>query len=271
MRNLRGNAGRVFRQVDYLKEFWMKKTKQVRATGVCARKLFTVMVALLLVFGFNACSNGGGGGGPAGGPSGPVTGDGGKYTNSATGEDYKVGDTGPGGGKIFYDSVEAYDKGETSEKYFTLYKGANDTEGVDARYLEASEELGKREWTHWTHAEYLSVPLIGTTEKVLGSGRKNTALILAEERDAPAAKLCADYRGGGLNDWFLPSYDELFMLLSCGFDINGDGYSSSSEAETAAEYNNDGIIMYAILADSSIVGGNASKFQALIIRAIRAF
>ena len=47
----------------------MKKTKRACATGVALRKLFTVMVALFLVFGFNACSNsGGGGGGPAGGP-----------------------------------------------------------------------------------------------------------------------------------------------------------------------------------------------------------
>ena len=49
------------------------KTKRNGVTGIAVRNLFTVMVALLLVFGFNACSNGGGGGGPAGGPGGMDT------------------------------------------------------------------------------------------------------------------------------------------------------------------------------------------------------
>jgi len=76
---------------------------------------------------------------------------------------------------------------------------------------------------------------IGGTETKIGAGRKNTALILATDANAPAAKTCKDYRGGGLSDWFLPSKDELNELYK-NKDLVGnmgtDWYWSSSQDQS---------------------------------------
>jgi hypothetical protein len=54
---------------------------------------------------------------------------------------------------------------------------------------------------------------ISGTETGIGTGRKNTALILAAYANSEAAKSCNDYRGpNNLTDWFLPSKDELNQL-----------------------------------------------------------
>jgi len=95
---------------------------------------------------------------------------------------YKIGDTGPAGGIIFYD------------------KG-NDTNGW--RYLEAALDFDMTSSHAWG---YISNEL--GTLTVIGSGKENTRLMLAAGL-APAAQACANYRGGGKNDWFLPSKDEL--------------------------------------------------------------
>ena len=57
-----------------------------------------------------------------------------------------------------------------------------------------------------------SFPNIAETKGAIGTGRQNTALILSVDANAPAAKACADYRGGGMSDWFLPSSDELNLM-----------------------------------------------------------
>lgn len=47
----------------------------------------------------------------------------------------------------------------------------------------------------------------------IGRGSANTDAIIAENGGAAStAKLCRDYPGGGLNDWFLPSLDELVAI-----------------------------------------------------------
>ena len=215
----------------------MKKTKRACATGVALRSVFTVMVALLLVFGFNACSNGGGGGGPAGGPGGPATGDGGndgKYTNPATGKDYEVGVeiTGDDGvsGKIFYDSFKDPDIMD----YFTLYEDENDTVGVKARYLVVHPDRDETTY-HWTggilgtSVGVGSYIFVGGTEKAVGMGKRNTALILKVDGDSQAAKKARGYGA----EWFLPSADELVKLAAFPENdlLYAGGYWSSTQAD----------------------------------------
>ena len=241
----------------------MKKTKQIRATGVALRRVFTVMVAFLLVIGFNACSNGGGGGGPAGGPGVPSTGtgdNGGKYTNPKTGEDYKVGETGPGGGKIFYDSVE-----ETGD-YFTMTDN-ND----EVRYLEASLGVVSSGY-RWASQELIGNGAVDdpnhfvNTGMAIGTGRKNTALIIAKDPNATAAKLCDDYKGGGLTDWFLPSEGELIILLKNITTDNGLYWSSSQ----TTNYNN--AARMGVVSDAGYNGpADNNKSNELNVFAIRAF
>lgn len=105
---------------------------------------------------------------------------------------YKIGDKGPGGGIVFYDKLK-----DKETKFDS-----------DWRYLEGvldGTELA------WASKNFTSKNILGL-EIGMGAGKANTALILAADPDAPAAKYCAEYRGGGFDDWFLPSSSELYFL-----------------------------------------------------------
>jgi hypothetical protein len=112
--------------------------------------------------------------------------------------EYMLGDTGPGGGKIFY----------VSEEGFILYMGKDDIAGVTAHYLEAAPADipgGKLTWG--------SNSITNTATGIdIGWGLKNTAIILDRDPSAPAAKACDEYSNNGMDDWFLPSLAELQQL-----------------------------------------------------------
>ncbi|MCL2180056.1 MAG: DUF1566 domain-containing protein [Treponema sp.] len=99
--------------------------------------------------------------------------------------DFSIGSTGPGGGIVFYD------KGSVSDGW---------------RYLEAAPV--NQGSLAWASSGYTSTNIPGTGTAI-GTGKANTAAILAVDVNAPAARACVNYSGGGLNDWFLPSIDEL--------------------------------------------------------------
>jgi len=92
---------------------------------------------------------------------------------------YSIGDTGPGGGIIFYD------KGNRSGGW---------------QYMEVSkDDLGKSQMMK-----------VSGTNTGVGTGNQNTQLIA--KSGGMAAMLCEAYRGGGFTDWFLPSKDELNLI-----------------------------------------------------------
>jgi hypothetical protein len=148
------------------------------------RKIFGYGIAVIftLALAFTACDN-----------------------DDKNGGSYKLGDTGPGGGKIFY----------VSDEGFTMTDN-NST----AHYLEAAPADMATTLT-WASSAFLPwydgdgtgdhVDITGT-ETAIGTGRKNTALILATDANAPAAKACTDYKQRRKIDWFLPSQDELNQL-----------------------------------------------------------
>jgi len=131
--------------------------------------------------------------------------------------------TGPAGGLVFYENTNW------------------ETDGW--RYLEAapagwsgSTEDPMKVWGGSGTA------VAGGTGTGIGTGASNTQKIMAtfgnaepyENRTDYAAKVCAEYRGGGYADWFLPSMDELKHMYQNlkrnnlgGF--SGDYYWSSSE------------------------------------------
>jgi hypothetical protein len=105
-------------------------------------------------------------------------------------KEYKIGDTGPAGGIVFYVREDA-PKGEW-------------------RYLEAAPaDLPEAEWGGYGEDGVD----IGGTERRIGSGKKNTDRIVARLRglgeSGKAAQICAGYELNGYKDWFLPSRDEL--------------------------------------------------------------
>jgi len=110
---------------------------------------------------------------------------------------YSIGDRGPAGGWIIYD------KGNNSDGW---------------RYMEAApQDQTPDSWRHAGLAKWgchgTAIP--GARYTAIGKGMKNTKAIL-ETCDDPdtAARMCADYRGGGKDDWFLPSLDELNLIYT---------------------------------------------------------
>ena len=111
----------------------------------------------------------------------------------ATGGICVVGDTGPGGGIVFYVGN------------FTLT-----STGAQMKYLEAAPS----DWdapdnpsdpsSAWSGNTSTSV----STADAIGTGAKNSTNMLAVSGTG-AAKLATDYRGGTLSDWYLPSNAEL--------------------------------------------------------------
>lgn len=157
---------------------------------------------------------------------------------------YKIGQKGPAGGWIFYDKGN-YDGGW--------------------RYLEAApQDQGMAKWG----CDEKSIPAAKGT--AIGTGKTNTDAIIngCQESDI-AAKVAVNYRGGGKNDWFLPSIDELSLMYTNlhkarlgGFNI-AHVYWSSSEAMFA---NTAWIQLF-----DKDVRDYSDKQYAKKVRAIRAF
>ncbi len=117
--------------------------------------------------------------------------------------DYQVGDTGPGGGIVFFDAGSVQPWG---------------------RYLEAGPQLDPTEWC----GEDWELDIPGTVTAI-GSGAANTKLMV-DACKAGAATSVSEFDGGGMTDWFLPSKDELNELYEQrdtvgGFGIGNDGSS----------------------------------------------
>jgi hypothetical protein len=186
----------------------------------------------------------------------------GTYRCSGCNEAYNLGDTGPGGGKIFY----------RLEAGFTHYANAADTVGTTAYYLEAAPD-NLSSGLAWASSAYIPPAQGGTgawvsigTGTAIGTGRKNTALILATDADAPAAKACDEYTNSGKTDWFLPSRYELNELYTNRASVGNMGtswYWSSSEVNSSTVYGQN--------FSNSTVGGNGKNNTTSTIRAVRAF
>jgi hypothetical protein len=148
-------------------------------------------------------------------------------TQSVTPSALIVGNTGPGGGKIFYLA--------TTSAGFTCGSSLSET----CYYLEAAPTTGTSLWTDATYAWSGNVAgAIGATAQgtAIGTGYANTLAIVGQsETAARAGTISRAYRGpNSLSDWFLPSKDELGELYSqrtpVGDFADGNPYWSSSES-----------------------------------------
>jgi hypothetical protein len=127
---------------------------------------------------------------------------------------YYVGAVGPAGGVIFYDKGNAVGGWQFLEA------------------APASTEFN----VNWGAYENV----VGNTQTAIGTGKRNTDLIVASLRrigeGGKAAQLCDNLVYGGYSDWFLPSRDELDAMYKNlklkGWDAFGIGwYWSSSESD----------------------------------------
>jgi hypothetical protein len=178
---------------------------------------------------------------------------------------YSLGDTGPGGGKIFYRIATG----------FTV-EMVNPAQNYTAHYREAAPADMTTTLT-WASSAFISsdplyggtgdwTEITGTTERI-GTGRKNTAVILATDADAPAAKACNDYSNNGKTDWFLPSINELNQLYANKTSVGNMGtsnYWSSSQQSIYHAWNRD-------FSSASQVESTGGKNYIYSVRAVRAF
>lgn len=121
-----------------------------------------------------------------------------------------LGDTGPGGGVIFYVAPSLFDCGPTlSEK---------------CKYLEYARITGTNPWSRVSAAwSGVTSTAITTTSAAIGTGYKNTLAMVNQpsggNTSGKAGTLTRAYRGpNNLSDWYLPSIDELDALRL--YDVN---------------------------------------------------
>ncbi len=142
---------------------------------------------------------------------------------------YKIGDTGPGGGLVFY----------VSEEGFEVFDGKGGVQKCN--YLEVTKE--ELACVRWSPTDSNSVQ--GATG--LGYGKANTYKIVSYFSNANssncAAYVCYKYNNANTSagEWFLPSKDELNLMYVnlCKEDIGDfdeDSYWSSSETDFSSDY-----------------------------------
>jgi TolB-like protein len=159
---------------------------------------------------------------------------------------YKIGDTGPAGGIVFFD------RGFTGDGW---------------RYLEAAP-VGAEFTAQWGAYE----KDVANTTTAVGFGKQNTKIIVDRLRALgetnKAAQICAALDINGYKDWFLPSKDELNLMYTNlkqkglgGF--SNDYYWSSSQHDTdfswPQRFSDGGQLI------------NANKLNPSSVRAVRAF
>jgi tRNA threonylcarbamoyladenosine modification (KEOPS) complex Pcc1 subunit len=148
----------------------------------------------------------------------------------ANGGSCSIGDTGPGGGIVFY----------VASTYLTEGSALC---SVGCKYLEAAPSSGSNGWSDLNTSLWggsnTSVSGTGTT---IGTGYANTAAIVAGSSTAgKAATAATAYRGpNDKTDWFLPSRDELTQMwiqrAAIGIPTGGNWYWSSSQSVSCCAY-----------------------------------
>jgi uncharacterized caspase-like protein len=156
---------------------------------------------------------------------------------------YKIGDTGPAGGIIFFD------KGKASKGW---------------RFLE-SAPMDQSSGIQWSNSSRKDI----ATDVAIGMGRANTAAIIAAQGPGSyAASLCDSLVVGDYDDWFLPSKDELNLMYTnlkkAAMGVLGGVWFWSSSKSHA------NMIWGQNFSDGSQDEGNGSITKCAV-RAVRAF
>ena len=199
-----------------------------------------------------------------------------------------IGDTGPGGGIIYYYRAAGFSCGPTRAatcKYLEV---------APARWLGTSDTSTR--WAQQQPVDY-SATTVGSgggataTESAIGWGYRNTRAIVAQGNNATSASAVADSHtvtvsGVVYADWFLPSKDELNQMckwarnqawVSDATDCNGSGSLNSGPGAsgfTAYYYWSSSENANSLASSQSFdTGASRSdyKFNMFLIRPIRAF
>ena len=182
---------------------------------------------------------------------------------------YSIGDTGPGGGKIFYVSTAG----------FTV-EMVNPAQNYTAHYLEGAPVLYPA-YYQWGNASAIIngiTTFTATTDPLaqkIGNGRKDTQIIISNipynetERAAQMAESYGTWFGytGGKDDWFLPSLGELAILYQNRDAANLPPSASNMLAWSSSQTN----ATYAWRFGFNGISSNSAKSGTAQVYPIRAF
>lgn len=152
----------------------------------------------------------------------------------ATGGPCAIGETGPGGGVIFYVDAQKFPCGATLATTCSYMEAA--PSGWSVSPASGCDRAGNQTTDPICVFSGDNSTLIGSTSwgVKMGSGFKNTMSILGvSSTGGRAASSAQAYRGGGLSDWYLPAREELNAMYLNASKIGGfnmlTNYWSSTE------------------------------------------
>jgi hypothetical protein len=154
------------------------------------------------------------------------------FTLTVTAAVYTVGQTGPGGGKVFYVATTAFSCGPTLATTCTYLEAASTTATTNP-------------WTDATYAWSGNTTVeIGANAQgtAIGTGYKNTLAIVGQASGGDAATkagtISRAYRGpNNLMDWYLPSKDELNQMCKWQRGITGEALTNLTTVCTGGTLN----------------------------------
>ena len=168
-----------------------------------------------------------------------------------TGFTYKVGDTGPGGGIIFF--VDRFNE----------YPGFT--------YLEVSPSSAQVTRT-WATGANQSASVSGADSRALGEGYQNTIDIVAQAGNVDAtcaAAYCADLVSGGQSDWYLPSISEMRKIYAVvHLDLGVGDFNSTGTYFSSSEFVNPQVWAFGFQFGTP---SNQNKSSGFLVRPVRRF
>ena len=188
---------------------------------------------------------------------------------------YKVGDTGPAGGYIFYDCDADNDSGNadgliSSDCGWRFLEAAPESLGNVANYV----------FGYYRISDDGTNTAVGTSAEI-GKGKSNTEKLVkamgattyktetGSDKKVCAAAACLGYEKNGYKDWFLPSSGELKQmyenLIKAGVGSLEDSfYWSSSEVE------GNGTQAYSLIVSTGEIK-KAERSSVTSVRPVRSF
>ncbi len=184
---------------------------------------------------------------------------------------YRIGDTGPAGGLIFYD------KGVFTNGWRYLEAAPKEAE-FELEFDGAGNVIGPRWGANGQN--------VTGTETGTGIGKENTRIIVEYLNGSPdpglpntecAAYICDDMELNGFTDWFLPSKDELDLMYKnlCAQGLGGFNTTNTANQPwlsyywSSSQYSNTSA--YVLDFSNGSQKTNVNKSDTYSVRAIRAF
>ncbi|MFA6507101.1 MAG: hypothetical protein WCT14_13455, partial [Treponemataceae bacterium] len=126
-----------------------------------------------------------------------------------------------------------YDKGSVSDGWRYLEAAPEDQSNSIAWWPSLTWVYTLSPWNITSYTAALTI----STSTAIGTGKENTAAIIAKQTGTIyAAYICANYAGGSLNDWFLPSLEELHLMY-LNMKVQGIGGLGSQLYWSSTQYN----------------------------------